>query len=119
MKAIYDACGGPMDEKWQQMDAGLKKHLQGCRIQGTPGSFSFWIELPKAVSGKALVKLAAENSIIVESGDSFFKKVNPAHNYIRLGFTAIAAEKIEPGLALLGSLVQKLADDAGSAGIPE
>ena len=108
-----------MDEKWQQMDAGLKKHLHGCKIQGTPGSFSFWIELPKGISGKALIKVAAEHSIIVESGDSFFTQPNPPQNYIRLGFTAIAAEKIEPGLALLGQLVQKLLSDAVSAGIPK
>ncbi|TCS42365.1 PLP-dependent aminotransferase family protein [Reinekea marinisedimentorum] len=102
-----------MEEKWQLMDAGLKQYLPGCKCNGAPGSFCFWIELPKKLPARLLVEKAAQRGIIVESGDALFAQQNPPGNFIRLGYTAIAVEKIEPGLALLGEVITEL-----SSGLP-
>lgn len=97
-----------MEEKWHLMDAGLKKHLPSCKVQSTPGSFCFWIELPVDVTSETLVKRAAELSILVESGDKLFAGEDSPQNYIRLGFMAITSKNIEPGLKRLGSLIDEM-----------
>jgi GntR family transcriptional regulator/MocR family aminotransferase len=91
------------------MDAGLKKYLKTCKVFSTPGSFCFWIELPDNLLSQQLVNKAAELSILVESGDKLFASAHAPRNFIRLGFTAIAEEKIEAGLIKLGGLIETIA----------
>ncbi|TCS43125.1 PLP-dependent aminotransferase family protein [Reinekea marinisedimentorum] len=97
-----------LESKWTLMDEGLKNNLNDCRVFSTPGSFCFWIELPEQLPSQLLVEKAAEQRMLVESGDKLFAGPNPPRNYIRLGFTAIAAEKIEPGIIMLGDLIRQL-----------
>lgn len=97
-----------LEGKWSQMETGLKRYLPNCQVFSTPGSFCFWIELPNNLPSQLLVEKAAEQSILVESGDKLFAGTNSPRNFIRLGFTAIAAEKIEIGLRKLGELIDQL-----------
>ena len=97
-------------DKWQLMEQNLKLHLKNCQIHATPGSYCFWIELPKHIESEALVIKAAELSILVESGDKLFANQNAPKNFIRLGFTAIQQERIEPGIAKLGQLIESFAN---------
>ncbi|WP_406609696.1 PLP-dependent aminotransferase family protein [Agarivorans sp. JK6] len=102
------------EQKWLLMQQGLQRHLHQCVINATPGSFCFWIELPKHVCSSALVVQAAKQGILVESGDTLFAEQQAPKNYIRLGFSAIAEEKINAGLALLGNLVSQLSQHSPS-----
>ncbi|WP_435236091.1 PLP-dependent aminotransferase family protein [Psychromonas sp. PT13] len=101
MRQSYEA-------KWLLMKQGLKQHLNQCEINATPGSFCFWIGLPKEVNSDLLLKAAAAKGILIESGDSLFLKEDAPKNYIRLGFSAINTDKILMGLAILGKLLNDL-----------
>jgi GntR family transcriptional regulator / MocR family aminotransferase len=96
------------ENKWLLMQQGIERYLSNCEIHSTPGSFCFWIGLPEGISSHSLVSIAAEDGILVESGDSLFMQDNAPKNYIRLGFSAISSDKILPGLAILGELINKL-----------
>ena len=63
-----------------------------------------------ALSTALLLSLAANNGILIESGDTLFIQENAPNNYIRLGFSAINIDKISEGLAILGRLIKELAD---------
>ncbi len=95
-------------EKWLLMQQGIERYLGDCEIHSTPGSFCFWIGLPKGIHSHALLDAAAEKGILIESGDSLFMQENAPKNYIRLGFSAINSDKILPGLAILGKLIAGL-----------
>jgi GntR family transcriptional regulator/MocR family aminotransferase len=101
MRRIYE-------DKWLLMKQGIELYFKGCVLYSTPGSFCFWIALPEGITSYSLIKIAAEQSILVESGDSLFMKENVPHNYIRLGFSAIHRDKILPGLSLLGQMIDEL-----------
>ncbi|REG86652.1 PLP-dependent aminotransferase family protein [Marinomonas pollencensis] len=101
MKTLYET-------KWNLMSEGLKKHLGQCEITETQGSFCFWIKLPDPLKSSDLVRLASNYSILVESGDSLFAQTPSPQNYIRLGFSAIAEDKIEKGIEILGALILQL-----------
>ncbi|MBJ7537347.1 PLP-dependent aminotransferase family protein [Marinomonas transparens] len=101
MRVIYEM-------KWNLMSQGIKKHLKGCEVHETKGSFCFWIGLPAPLLSQDLVRFASSYSILVESGDSLFARESAPKNYIRLGFSAIPENKIEQGLETLGQLIQQL-----------
>ncbi|MDP5252858.1 MULTISPECIES: PLP-dependent aminotransferase family protein [unclassified Vibrio] len=93
-------------EKWQLMEQGISRYLHQCEIHSTPGSFCFWIGLPHGITGKSVIAKAAEQGILVESGDSLFLQDDAPKNYIRLGFSAINSAKILEGLEILGEIVK-------------
>ncbi|WP_372880413.1 PLP-dependent aminotransferase family protein [Psychromonas sp.] len=96
------------EKKWMLMQQGIESYLKGCEIHATAGSFCFWIGLPDGITSHALVELAAQHGILVESGDSLFMQENAPKNYIRLGFSAINHDKILQGLTILGGLIEQL-----------
>ena len=55
-----------------------------------------------------LRNLAIEEGILIEPGDVFFHEENPPSNNFRLGYSAISAKKIEPGIKKLAALIHKL-----------
>jgi hypothetical protein len=46
-----------------------------------------------------------EHGVLLEPGDIFFNRPEEARRFFRLGFTAIATHRIEPGLRLLAGLM--------------
>ena len=101
MKRTYEA-------KWVEMQLGIERYLKSCKIHSTTGSFCFWIGLPEGITSSALLKVAAEHGILIESGDILFMQEDAPKNYIRLGFSAIDTDKILKGLEILGGLIDDL-----------
>ncbi|WP_160064214.1 MocR-like pyridoxine biosynthesis transcription factor PdxR [Psychromonas sp. L1A2] len=96
------------EKKWLQMQQGIEQHLSDCEVHSTAGSFCFWIGLPAGITSHQLRKEAAQEGILIESGDTLFMQKDGPKNYIRLGFSAINIDKILEGLAILGGLVKQL-----------
>ena len=90
------------------MQQGIEQHLSDCEVHSTAGSFCFWIGLPAGITSHQLRKEAAQEGILIESGDTLFMQKDGPKNYIRLGFSAINIDKILEGLAILGGLVKQL-----------
>ena len=99
------------EKKWLLMQEGVEKYLHGCKIHSTLGSFCFWIGLPPSLSSQYLREKAAEQGLLIESGDSLFMEKDAPKNYIRLGFSAINMNKILEGLSELGQLINTLAKE--------
>ncbi|PWQ94207.1 PLP-dependent aminotransferase family protein [Leucothrix arctica] len=93
------------ETKWLRMQQGVEQYLSSCEIHSTPGSFCFWIGLPKGMTSCSLREVAAKHGVLVESGDTLFMEDDAPKNYIRLGFSAINTEKILGGLKVLGGLI--------------
>ena len=96
------------ENKWRAMLQGVELYFKGCEINSTEGSFCFWIGLPQGITSYALREKVAEHGILIESGDTLFLHENSPKNYIRLGFSAINTDKILPGLAILGGIIDEL-----------
>lgn len=96
-------------ERWYAMSRTLGQALPRAQCTPTYGGTSFWICLPRGIASKALVRRAAEYGVLVESGDIHFKEEMPSRQYIRLAFSAIAINKIEPGMQRLREALISLA----------
>jgi GntR family transcriptional regulator/MocR family aminotransferase len=95
-------------ERWKAMSQAITKHLPTCTFSQTAGGSSFWITGPGTLNSKILEIEAAKQSIALESGHWFFLAEDSPQNCFRLGFSSIQAHMIEPGIQLIGNLIDEI-----------
>lgn len=94
------------------VDAGLERWLPHFHRRRAPGNSSVWVEGPAGFDAGALAMQAAARGILIEPGEIFFAGDDPPKNLFRLGFSSIAAERIEPGLRALAEVAREVASTA-------
>ena len=95
-------------QRWQVMGDALNKHLpESTRIPSFGGT-SYWVEGPEKLDTRELKSQARERGILIESGDICFMQDDPPQNFLRLGYSSIAASQIEPGIQKLAALIHKM-----------
>ncbi len=91
-------------QRWQRMSEALHTHLPQLQTSSSIGGTSFWLKAPPELDFRKLQALARKKSILIECGDIHHLD-RSCNEHLRLGFSAVAEEKIEPGLKLLAQLV--------------
>ncbi len=95
-------------ERWQVMGEALNHYLpESSRIPSFGGT-SYWVEGPPRLDTPNLKERARENGILIESGDICFLQDNPPQNFIRLGYSSIAASQIDAGIKKLAALIHDM-----------
>lgn len=92
-------------QRWQAMAEALDTYFPFADRRHTFGGTSFWIEGPANLDADQVALEAAKQGILIEPGAVHFAESEPPRNYFRLGFSAIASEKIEPGMRALSKLI--------------
>ena len=92
-------------ERWQLMGEALNRYLpESARIPSFGGT-SYWVEGPAELDTRQLKERARQAGILIEAGDVCFMQDRPPQNFIRLGYSSIAAKKIAPGIEKLAALI--------------
>ncbi len=97
-----------LSQKWKTVFREIDRHLPMCAVTPTTGGSAVWLELPEEISASELQKIAAEHRILIEPGDVRYLSGRAPRNLIRLGFGAVTAEQIPPGLEILGNLIKRM-----------
>jgi GntR family transcriptional regulator/MocR family aminotransferase len=97
-------------ERNEVMAEALEKYLPGSFIRPSGGS-SFWCRLDEKLDTSELKGIAAEHGILIISGDSYHYGENLPNNYIKLGFSAINPESIEPGIKKLAEAITQMSTE--------
>ncbi len=92
--------------RWQCMQEMLDRYLPDSARVPSFGGTAYWVKGPPGLNALELQDRAEERSILIEAGDIFFLSSDPPLNYFRLGFSSIAADRIEPGIRQLAELIQ-------------
>lgn len=96
-------------ERARALLAALHTHLPELRPMPISGGSSCWVEGPDWLDAEALSKAAEQADVLIEPGSVFFASETPMKNCFRLGFSAIATEKIDPGIQRLAEVLSSLA----------
>ncbi len=97
LKSIYR-------KRLETLDAALAHHLPDATVQpGTVGSVRL-ITLPVASSAEVEIR-AAREGVLLDATGPCFASTGSRPSLIRIGITAIAENKIEPGIKALASVV--------------
>jgi GntR family transcriptional regulator/MocR family aminotransferase len=98
-----------LSAKWKAVLKGAERHLTDCDVTMTTGGSAIWVQLPEHLNARAVEREAAKAGVLVEAGDVHYLRPDAPTNRLRLGFAAIAQEKIDPGLALLAKAMKTMA----------
>ena len=94
--------------KWKCMLREIGRLLPECDVTMTTGGSALWLSLPRDVEARRVGKRAAERGLLIEPGDVHYLAADPPRNRIRLGFAAIAEDRIAAGLMLLGDVIREV-----------
>ncbi len=94
-------------QRWEILNRALSEHMPNASNAPTFGGTSFWVKAPDQIDTRELLKEAMQHDLLLEPGDVFFHKPGKHRNFMRLGFSSIANERIEPGIELLFRLINK------------
>ncbi|MGI9511092.1 MAG: PLP-dependent aminotransferase family protein [Geminicoccaceae bacterium] len=93
-----------LEERATIMRMALTRHLPAFDASYGVGGSSVWVKGPDGLDSRALAVRARDAGVLIEPGDVFFEGEGPPKQYFRLGFAAIPATRIEPGLEILGGI---------------
>jgi GntR family transcriptional regulator/MocR family aminotransferase len=95
-------------QRWETMGNALNRYLPDSTRIPSFGGTSYWVKGPEQLDSRELKKNAEGKSILIEAGDICFMQSNPPLNFFRLGYSSIAATRIEPGIKKLASLIHEI-----------
>ncbi|MEY4364173.1 MAG: hypothetical protein RLZZ24_1525, partial [Pseudomonadota bacterium] len=84
----------------------LARHAPTCDVVPVSGGGSCWVSLPEGLDVNELARKAESQGVLIEPGDVFFHGPLPARRAFRLGYASIESKAIEPGIQILGALIQ-------------
>lgn len=89
----------------QAMSEAIGRHLPGWAESPGFGGSSYWLTGPSGFDSVAVADRASERGVLIEPGPPFFAEPERGRRHVRLGFSSIAAEKIEEGIRRLREAV--------------
>jgi GntR family transcriptional regulator/MocR family aminotransferase len=96
-------------ERARVLAAELEARLPELRPVPISGGSSCWVEGPAWLDAEALALAAESHGVLIEPGSVFFSASTPTRNCLRLGFSAIATERIGEGVERLAAALRELA----------
>lgn len=95
-------------KRGNELALALARHLPDFKAMPITGSSFCWLQGPPWLDAVALSEAALAEGVVVEPGDVFFMNgADAPRNFLRVGFTSIRAEHIEPGIARLAKVVAR------------
>lgn len=91
-------------ERWEVMGTALRRHLPTCTVHQTTGGTAYWVAAPANLDTAVVAQAAAKRGVLIEPGAVHFMAKAPSH-YFRLGFSSIPVNRIEPGIRILGEII--------------
>ncbi|MDR5758415.1 PLP-dependent aminotransferase family protein [Caballeronia sp. LZ035] len=94
-------------ERAEVLMRALATHLPELRASKVTGGASCWVEGPPWLDATRLAKDALALGVLIEPGNVFFADLADGQRCFRMGFSAIRAELIEPGVRALAEVVKQ------------
>lgn len=93
--------------KWDAITGAVEHHFP-FPVDFPTGGVSLWISGPPDLDARELTQRAYARGIVIEPGGICFLANPPPNRHFRLGFGAIGAEAIEPGVRRLAGLIEEM-----------
>ncbi len=106
--ALVRRIGLTLTERRQAMETAITAHGLEIAGKGAHGGSALWMQAPENCDTRKFAERLREQGVLIEPGEAFFAGPNRPHNYYRLGYSSIPTERIEEGIARIGTaLAQK------------
>lgn len=85
--------------------AAVRRFMPEAEFGEPHGGSSLWVRMPAGVDLLALRTACIAQGLLFDPGEPFFLSA-ASQRYIRIGFSSIGLDRIEPGMELLGRVVK-------------
>ncbi|MBD0413306.1 MocR-like pyridoxine biosynthesis transcription factor PdxR [Oryzicola mucosus] len=102
-EALVRRLSTAFEERRKRLVHAISNFLPDWRSTDSAGGTSLWLEGPRGTDSRILAQAAATRSVLIEPGDRFFHGEDGSSRYLRLGFSSIALQHIEPGIRELAT----------------
>jgi GntR family transcriptional regulator/MocR family aminotransferase len=93
-------------ERAEALMSALRRHLPEAEARQAHGGSALWVRLPCVDDTRRLAAKALEAGVVIEPGDVFFGSTPAPRNFVRMGYSSIAADDIDAGIKLLARSVR-------------
>ncbi|MDD9876560.1 MAG: PLP-dependent aminotransferase family protein [Magnetovibrio sp.] len=94
-------------QRWQELGNALQHHFPDSARMPTFGGTSIWFRADPRIDADELALAAEAKGLLIEPGTVHFGGENPPRNYLRLGFSSIPTDRIEPGIEKLAEIIAR------------
>lgn len=94
-----------LSARWARMTDALQAFAPQVHVAPTMGGSSIWARLPGGLDARDVAHEAMTRGVVIEPGDVHFLRPDPPRDFMRLGFAAIATDRIAPGVELLAEAI--------------
>jgi GntR family transcriptional regulator / MocR family aminotransferase len=101
-------------ERAQALHAALALHAPGLAPTSAQGGSALWVSAPKGVDTRELTQRLYRQGVVVEPGDVFFAGPRPPKHQLRIGYSSIPLDRIEPGARIIGQELAALRKRRGA-----
>ena len=102
-EALVRRLSTAFEERRKRLIQAISAFLPEWRSTDAAGGTSLWLEGPQGINSRGLAEAAAARSVLIEPGDRFFDRADRPTRFLRLGFSSIALQHIEPGIRELAT----------------
>jgi GntR family transcriptional regulator/MocR family aminotransferase len=81
----------------------LQRHALGLTAVNSQGGSALWTTAPHGVDTRELAQSLYPQGVVVEPGDVFFAGDEPPRHCLRIGFSSIDVNLIEPGVRVIAA----------------
>jgi GntR family transcriptional regulator / MocR family aminotransferase len=95
---------GHLMKKWEALTDSVNTYFP-WRTTAPPGGVSLWMQGPPQLDCRVLIDRAQARGVLLERGDILFVDEAANRRFFRIGFSAIPVRSIEPGIRLVGTIL--------------
>jgi GntR family transcriptional regulator/MocR family aminotransferase len=96
-------------ERARTLRQALATHAPALQPMAAHGGSALWVAGPDGLDGEALAQRLYAKGVVVEPGEVFYGGAKPPRNRLRIGYSSIAVDRIEPGVRLLADEIARAA----------
>lgn len=98
-----------LEERSRCITAACRQFLPSWTFREALGGSALWLQVPSGISMREVSAEARKQGILIESGAVFFAVPAPPGNFVRLAYSTIPLEQIQPGIEKLALIVKACA----------
>jgi GntR family transcriptional regulator / MocR family aminotransferase len=101
-----------LSAKWHILQREIARQMPDVHVTATTGGSALWLGLPGGIDTWAVHREGARRGVLIEPGDVHYMGPDAPTNRMRLGFAAVAEDKIAAGIALLAEAIEAVRQSA-------
>lgn len=103
-------------ERSRALRFALERHASSLIPASAGGGSALWVTAPGGCDTRSLAQRLYDQGVVVEPGDVFFAGGRPRRNHMRIGFSSIPTERIEPGVRVIARVMAEEARNLRDSG---